>query len=211
VYTPLALTVPTVEFPPLTPSTDQVTAGLLCPSTVALNRWVIPGVSPAVVGLIERFIAVAVTVTVALALWVVSTTLVAVTVCVPAWEGAVYIPAPVMVPDAALPPATESTDQVTAVLLVPCTVAVNCCCAPDARLTEDRFNLIVICGVDEGDEGCVAVDFPFPPPHPTVGKTKARISKRREKADSALPEQPASLMGKGVTPTGATIDVTFVI
>ena len=59
------------------------------------------------------------TVTVALALLVMSATLVAVTVCVPAWEGAVYKPLAFTVPDPELPPLTLSTDQVTAVLLVP--------------------------------------------------------------------------------------------
>jgi hypothetical protein len=144
VYKPFTLTVPTVEFPPFTPSTDQVMVGLLCPDTVALNCCVIPGVTPAVAGLIESPIGT-VTVTAALALSAVAAALVAVTVCEPAWAGAVYIPALVIVPAAVFPPATESTDHVTAVFVVPWTEAVNCCCAPAVRLTEARFNLILIC------------------------------------------------------------------
>ena len=136
VYSPCALIVPTVELPPLIPSTDHVTVGLLCPCTVAVNCCVAPVVTPAVAGVMESAIAVAVTVTVALALSAESATLVAVTVCVPAWAGAVYIPALVIIPLAALPPPVESTDQVTAVFVVPCSIAVNCCCAPGARLTE---------------------------------------------------------------------------
>ncbi len=134
-YNPWALTVPTVEFPPFTPSTDQAIAGLLCPCTVALNCCVAPVVTPAVAGVIESVTGVAVIVTVAFALSAESATLVAVTVCVPAWDGAVYIPALVIVPVDALPPAVESTDHVTAVFVVPSTTAVNCCCAPGARLT----------------------------------------------------------------------------
>ena len=42
-----------------------------------------------------------------------------------------------MVPAVAFPEAMESTDHVTAVLLVPLTVAVNCCCAPASRVTAD--------------------------------------------------------------------------
>ena len=67
------------------------------------------------------------TVTAALALWVVSATLVAVTVCAPDMVGAVYRPLVLTVPTVRLPPFTPSTDQVTPVLLVFVTVAVNCC------------------------------------------------------------------------------------
>lgn len=95
--------------------------------------------------MIASAIVAAVIVTAALALSAVSAALVAVTVCVPACAGAVYIPALVIVPAAVLPPATESTDHVTAVFVVPWTEAVNCCCAPAARLAEAGVNLIVIC------------------------------------------------------------------
>ena len=125
--------VPTFEFPPVTPSTDHASWGLLCPCTLALNCSVAPVLIVSVLGAIETN---PVTVTVALALFVVSTTLVAVTTCVPDCVGAVYKPEVLMVPTLLLPPATESTDQVTAVLLVPVTAAVNCCCAPAGSVRE---------------------------------------------------------------------------
>jgi hypothetical protein len=80
---------------------------------------------------------VLVTVTAELALFVVSATLVAVTVCAPATSGALYKPVASINPLAALPPTTESTDHVTALFVVPVTLAVNCIVAPTATLTED--------------------------------------------------------------------------
>jgi len=77
------------------------------------------------------------TVTVALALAVVSATLVAVTVTVFGFGkvcGATYIPAELIVPAVEFPPATPFTDQVTEVLLVPVTDAVNGCPAPARTL-----------------------------------------------------------------------------
>lgn len=44
-----------------------------------------------------------------------------------------------MVPTLEFPPVTESTDHVTAVLLVPCTVALNCVVAFTSTLTEDSL------------------------------------------------------------------------
>jgi hypothetical protein len=79
---------------------------------------------------------IAPTATEAFALFVVSATLVAVTVWVPAWAGAVYRPVALMVPTEVFPPATPSTDHVTAVFVVFCTVAVNCVVVLTAMLTE---------------------------------------------------------------------------
>jgi|SRR5215472_411134 len=50
--------------------------------------------------------------------------------------GAVYRPEPEIVPTAALPPVTPFTCQVTAVLLVFRTVAVNCCVPPTATVAD---------------------------------------------------------------------------
>ena len=75
------------------------------------------------------------TVTDALAVFEASAELTAVTVCVPNCAGAVYSPALLMIPTVALPPAIESTDHVTAVLVVPLTVALNCCCASSEIVT----------------------------------------------------------------------------
>src|ERR1700734_3370937 len=77
------------------------------------------------------------TVTAALALALVSATLVAVTLWLPACAGAVYRPDVLIVPTVGLPPATPSTDQLTAVFVVFCTVAVNCAVPPTATFMED--------------------------------------------------------------------------
>jgi hypothetical protein len=58
------------------------------------------------------------TVTAAFALFVVSAMLVAVTVWLPTTAGAVYRPEELIVPVVEFPPATVSTDHVTAVLVV---------------------------------------------------------------------------------------------
>ena len=102
------------------PVADQVTLVLLLPVTLAVNCCVAPVISEAVVGEMET--ETAVTVTVAEADLVVSATLVAVTVTLPAVAGAVKSPPVVMLPALAV--------QVTAGLLLPVTVAVNCCVAP---------------------------------------------------------------------------------
>ena len=119
VYSPTVVIVPPVAV--------QVTAVLVVPLTVAVNCCVPPVVSEAVVGLIATATGT-VTVTVAEADFVVSATLVAVTVYVPAVAGAVYRPAVVIVPPVAL--------HVTLVLVVPVTVAVNCCVPPVASDAE---------------------------------------------------------------------------
>ena len=64
---------------------------------------------------------------VAEALFVLSAWLRAVTVCTSPAEGGVYLPFASIVPTLELPPGTVSTSQVTLVLLLPVTVAVNCC------------------------------------------------------------------------------------
>jgi hypothetical protein len=92
---------------------------LLDPLTVAVNCWVAPVCTAADDGLIETATLIgAVTVTVADADLLLSATLVPRTVYVPAVAGAVYSPPVEMVPAVAL--------QVTAVLVVPVSVAVNC-------------------------------------------------------------------------------------
>ena len=72
------------------PVADQVTAVLLLPVTVAVNCWMAPVISEALVGEMETETTTgAVTVTVAAADLVGSATLVALTVKVPAVPGAV--------------------------------------------------------------------------------------------------------------------------
>ena len=72
-------------------------------------------------------VAGAVTVTMAVALLLVSAWLMATTLWVPGEVPAAYKPLVEIVPTLALPPATPSTDQVTAVSVAFVTVAVNCC------------------------------------------------------------------------------------
>src|SRR2546427_11552479 len=60
----------------------------------------------------------------------------AVTVTVAGLAGAVYSPEPEIVPTVALPPVTPFTCQVTAVLLVFCTTALNCCVPPAATVAK---------------------------------------------------------------------------
>jgi len=60
----------------------------------------------------------------------------AVTVTVAGLAGAVYRPELEIVPTVALPPVTPFTCQVTAVLLVFCTVAVNCWVPPAATVAD---------------------------------------------------------------------------
>ena len=116
---------------PTTGSSDQVTLVLLVPVTVAVNCWVFKA---------ERFTEAGLRLTtgggnkltLALADWLVSATLVAMTLIVwpaPIAAGAVYRPVLETKPTAGL------TDQVTLVLLVPVTVAVNCCVCEGERFT----------------------------------------------------------------------------
>jgi hypothetical protein len=120
VYRPAALTVP-----PLASTTVQVTEVLAFPVTVAPNCAV--SLAATVVGASVIVITTtpgALTVIVAVADLVVSATLVALTVKVPAALGAVY--RSVL---STVPPWTSTTVQVTEVLELPVTVAVNCAVA----------------------------------------------------------------------------------
>jgi hypothetical protein len=129
---PAALIVPTEEFPPATPSTDHVTAVFVNPCTVAVN-W---SVAEVLTVLLASATDTEPTETVALALFVVSAALVAVTVCDPGWAGALYWPVLLMVPTVEFPPLVPSTDQVTAVLVVFCTVTLNWVVPPTATLAD---------------------------------------------------------------------------
>src|SRR5215471_3987744 len=121
---------------------DQVTAVLLLPMTVAENCCVWEAVRLAVPGAMETVIGGA-SVTVAVPALVGSATLVAVTVtdCVPEMvAGAVKSPVAEMVP-------TGLADQVTAVLLLPVTVAENSCVWETVRLAVPGVIEIAIGGL----------------------------------------------------------------
>jgi hypothetical protein len=131
VYKPSDEIVPTAALPLTVLFTDHVTVVFGVPVTVAVNCCVVVVCTVADVGdnVMVTDGGAAVIVVVALALFVLSATLVAVTVTV-AGEGteagAVYKPPDVIVPNVALPPTTLFTAQVTVVFNVPVTVAVNC-------------------------------------------------------------------------------------
>jgi len=126
------LTLGAVYFPPsvIDPAlVDQVTPVLLVPWTLAVNCCPAPEVMVVEEGETATLtLDPAATETVALAIFVVSAALVARTVTVVAAVtlGAVKLPVLEMLPALA--------DQVTPVLLVPCTLAENCWVAPDAIL-----------------------------------------------------------------------------
>lgn len=124
------------------PVADQVTAVLLEPVTVAVNCWFAPSITVAEDGAMETLTCggggAAVIVTAACADFEVSAALVDVTEkLVPAVVPAVNKPAEEIVPPVAV--------QVTAVLLDPVTVAVNCCFAPVASDTEVGLSETLTC------------------------------------------------------------------
>src|SRR5438067_2474240 len=106
------------------PVADHVTAVFVLPVTVAVNCCVPPVCSDAEFGLMLTATGGGgpVTVTLADADFVLSATLVAVTLYVPAVAGAVYRPLLETVPPLA--------DQATAIFVVPVTAAVNCWTPP---------------------------------------------------------------------------------
>jgi hypothetical protein len=123
--------VPTVALPPVTLFTCQVAAVFEVFVTAAENCCVRPATTVAVLGLtVTATAGGAVTVTVAALAFVASACEVAVTVTVSpvgTFAGAVYMPDEFIVPT--LPALAEAllTCHVTAVFVVPETVAVNCC------------------------------------------------------------------------------------
>ena len=121
--------VPTVELPPSTPDTSQFTAPLLAPETVARNCCAWPTCTLALSGEIDTDTESGLTETKALADAVDWAALRAVTVIEPEGTdpGAVYRPDDEMVPTIEFPASVPLTSQLTAVLLVPETVALNCC------------------------------------------------------------------------------------
>src|SRR5438045_123632 len=147
VYRPALDIVPPVALPPLTPLTCQVTAVLLVFCTVAVNCCVPPAPTVADTGeIVTRTTAAGVMVTCAEPDFVGSAWDTAVTVIVAGFgttAGAVYRAELDIVPTVALPPVTPLTCQVTAVLPVFCTVAVNCC-VPPAPTVADTGEIVTL-------------------------------------------------------------------
>jgi hypothetical protein len=126
---------PTVAFPPAAPFTDQVTVVALSPVTVAVNCWTCPAPTNAVCGeIVTAAAAAGLTVTVAVADFVMSVLLVAITDAVIAFVtlGAVYLPVASTVPGLALllltVQVTPAFDESFVI------VAVNCAVPPDVTV-----------------------------------------------------------------------------
>ena len=155
VYSPVEEIVPAVA--------DQVTAVLVEPLTVALNCAVPLVVVVVLFGEIPTLIVeplAAVMVTVAVAVLLGSATLVAITVAVSAEAGAVYTPLLDTVP----PPL--ATLQLTAVLLAPPTVAVNCTVPLAVSVVLVGAMLTLTVAAAPPVFGVVAEPAPAAPPQP---------------------------------------------
>ena len=132
--------------------------------SVAVKFCVCPVWTEAVVGLTATVIAAgAMIVTWAEAVLEVSACAMAVTVTVAGLgmlEGAVYVPSAAMVPCTESPPTTPFTCQVTVVLALFLTVALNFCVAEVCTLTLDRFREISIAAGGSLRKGDFAVAHP---------------------------------------------------
>ena len=80
-----------------------------------------------------------------------------------------------------LPPVVELTDHVTAVLLVPVTVAVNCCVPDVERIAEVKFSWMF---TTAGGGVVVVEEFFEPPPQLNAGRISANANQRLKKLDS---------------------------
>src|SRR3954463_15961127 len=93
--------------------------------------------------------------------------------------GAVYMPAELMVPTVVLPPGTASTLQVTAVLLVPVTLAVYTCVPPGAKVADGGVTVTVMFCVGVGAGAGVELPDPESPPPPQERATVESDSRTR--------------------------------
>jgi hypothetical protein len=153
VYNPLAEILPLVRLPPATPFTDQVTLVSEFVLATAAANCIVPAsrTEPLVGETLMDTTGVTVTVTCALADFVVSTTLVTVTVTVDGDgidAGAVYRavvrPVDETVPTDESPPATPFTAHMTPSLLVPRILAVNTRVPPVGMAEVEGVSRIVI-------------------------------------------------------------------
>jgi len=164
---PEPVMVPACEFPPGTPFTLHTTFVFEWPwlATVAVKSSDPPGVTVADAGAIVTTKSLAI-VTAAVALAAGSPRLIAVT-CICAGEGniagAVYRPAAVIVPAAAVPPLAPLTLQLTAGLELPITVAENCWVAPRITLA-----LLGVTFTETADEEPMCEPPPPVPVPPTI-------------------------------------------
>jgi hypothetical protein len=139
---------PVAWLPPMTPLTSHVTAVLETPFTVAINCCVVKIATVAAFGVTVTATCCA-TVTIAEPESDIFAEETAVTVTVAGLGivlGAVYNPFALIVPVVALPPGVPFTCQVTAVFVVPVTVARNCVVAPGLTVAEAGVTVTVIDG-----------------------------------------------------------------
>jgi len=160
------------------PETIQVTARSGFPEefTVAVKERVPPSSTGIDCGETETEMSLVI-VTAAVALFVVSATLVACTVtAVLAGRspGDVYTPFELIVPTVALPPGIPFTLQVTEVFIVLETVATKVCVAPSS--TEAAAGVMFT--VTVGGGGCVGAE-PTRPPQPRKDATKSSAGRRQ--------------------------------
>jgi hypothetical protein len=169
--------VPTVEFPPAVPLTDQVTVLSLSPVTVAVNCCTWPAATNAVAGETVTAAAEALIVTMAEADFVVSVLLVATTVAVVVCVtlGAVYLPVASMEPGVGL---ELLTVQVTPALDESfITVAVNCVVPPDAT--------VAVAGVTVTEMVCVG-GVSLLPPQPEMNEAIANTNESARHFDKSF-------------------------
>ena len=172
----MADTIPTEEFPPLMPFTDQVTEVLALPATVAAKLLEPPKATVATEGVTITVTAGAgdcsVTVDEAEAEAEADETALMTTVLEAGIAaGAVYTPEVVMVPREAFPPTISFTRHVTAVLVVPLTVAVNALLAANRTVAEVGEMVTVIGAAFTVTE----TEFPVTAPLPGCLTAKLRV------------------------------------
>ncbi len=170
---PVAAIVPTVEFPPATLLTLQLTATLDMPApvTIALKFADAPGATFAELGATLTTMPLW-SCTLAEPLADSATWLVAVTVTVDGEGkvcGAVYRPEEEIVPLTKFPPVMPLTLQFTALELAPVTVAVNCCVCPSGTEAVAGCTVTVTFGGGFTEEE-------FASPQPDVMPTAALIA-----------------------------------
>jgi hypothetical protein len=222
VSAPVLATVPSVAFPPETPSTLHVTRVSGCPDplTLAVNPCAAPVITVAAIGATLTVTSLSIP-TLAAPLADGAATLVALTVTLAGdgkSPGAVYSPALEIVPTVAFPPSTPFTLHVTRVSVVPVTVAANACVAPKNTIALVGATLTVTFG--GGGPPADPTD-PHPPSAPasaTNAASKIRLVHARAIFISAAPPRIAprprtssSFAGADATPVPKWRSCRFVL
>jgi hypothetical protein len=196
VSAPVLATVPSVAFPPETPSTLHVTRVSGCPDplTLAVNPCAAPVITVAAIGATLTVTSLSIP-TLAAPLADGAATLVALTVTLAGdgkSPGAVYSPALEIVPTVAFPPSTPFTLHVTRVSVVPVTVAANACVAPRNTIALVGATLTVTFGGGGGPPADPTAPHPqSAPATATNAASKIRLVHARAILTSAAPPRIA--------------------